>query len=175
MRALPGTAAASRRFAPPRAVRRPRRLLRTAVTVSIAVLLVGGCSSSTPETADPALPATASRQVGPENFGEEIAGGDRFVVNVHTPEEGVIAGTDAAIAFDQLQERAAELPQDRAAALGVYCMTGAMSEAAVRTLVEMGYTDLVELRGGMVAWSQDDRPLLPLGTDHGSVGSGSAS
>ncbi len=67
-----------------------------------------------------------------------LDGGNRFVVNVHTPDEGGIDATDVDIPFDRLEERAAELPQDRKSAIAVYCMTGGMSETAVNTLAGMG-------------------------------------
>jgi rhodanese-related sulfurtransferase len=34
-----------------------------------------------------------------------------------------------------------------------------MSATATRTLVEMGYTDVVDLAGGMNAWVETGRPL----------------
>ena len=36
-----------------------------------------------------------------------------------------------------------------------------MSAVAVGTLRDLGYTDVVELRGGMDAWVADGRELLP--------------
>ncbi|MGI8947320.1 MAG: rhodanese-like domain-containing protein [Ornithinimicrobium sp.] len=149
-----------------------RRLLYSTAALTTAVLLIAGCAATTPEAAPPTASATAARQLGPEAFAAEIDGGDRFVVNVHTPDEGGIDGTDADIPFDRLEERAAELPQDRDAAIAVYCMTGGMSETAVDTLAGMGYVDLVELRGGMVAWEADGRPLIPPAPDQGSAESG---
>lgn len=139
-----------------------RRPFRSSVIV--AVLLATGCSASTPEVTAPTSVATA-RQISPEDFAAKVASGERFVVNVHTPDEGGIAGTDVAIPFDELEQRAAELPQDRGAPLAVYCMSGNMSEVAVATLTEMGYADLVELRGGMVAWEQAGLQLVPRGAD----------
>ena len=89
--------------------------------------------------------------------------GLRFVVNVHTPDEGSISGTTATIAFDQLKTRAAELPQDRSTGLAVYCKTGRMSAEAVISLAALGYRDIIELRGGMLAWATQGRPLDPPG------------
>ncbi len=151
------------------------RLLRSIAATLGAVLLIAGCAATTPE-ADPPPTATATvtaaRQLGPEAFAAEINGGNRFVVNVHTPDEGGIDGTDVDIPFDRLVERAAELPQDRESAIAVYCMTGGMSETAVATLAGMGYVDVVELRGGMVAWEAAGRPLILPAADQGSARSG---
>ena len=137
-----------------------RRLVQVTATVTGVVLLIAGCAAIRPEAVTPSPSASAARQLGPEAFAAEIASGDRFVVNVHTPDEGGIDGTDADIPFDQLEERVSELPQEKAAAIAVYCMTGRMSEIAVDTLAGMGYVDLVELRGGMVAWEADGRTVI---------------
>ncbi|MFP5335742.1 MAG: rhodanese-like domain-containing protein, partial [Actinomycetes bacterium] len=90
----------------------------------------------------------------PVEFAAAVDADDRFLLNVHTPDEGSIPGTDAAIPFDRLEDRAAELPADPGTPLAVYCKTGRMSAEAVTTLATMGYRDLVELDGGMVAWER---------------------
>jgi 3-mercaptopyruvate sulfurtransferase SseA len=36
-----------------------------------------------------------------------------------------------------------------------------MSADAVETLTALGYRDIIELRGGMIAWVADGRTLLP--------------
>lgn len=127
-----------------------------------ALLLAAGCSGP---AAAPSLPGTGSsvpaRLLSPEEFAAETAGGDRFVINVHIPDEGTIAGTDAKIPFDQIEQQGDELPRDRDAPLAVYCRTGTMSKVATATLAGMGYTDVVELRGGMVAWEAAGQSLLP--------------
>jgi len=137
-----------------------RRLLYSTTTVTVAVLLLAGCASDTPQVVTPTDSASVARQLEPEAFAAEVASGDRFVINVHTPDEGGIEGTDASIPFDQLEERAAELPQDPTTAIAVYCRSGGMSEIAVDTIVGMGYVDVVELGGGMIAWEADGRPLI---------------
>lgn len=90
-----------------------------------------------------------------------LADDDVLVLNVHVPDEGSIAGTDAVIPYDEIRERATALPSDLDAPLAVYCKSGRMSAEAVTTLLDLGYTDVVELRGGMDAWTADGRELLP--------------
>lgn len=138
-------------------VRPPFRFLL--VLVAALLLTLTACSQSEPAT--PPGAATAQHQlVGPGAFAEALLDPQRVVINVHTPDEGSIRGTDLAIPFDQLRVRADELPADRAAGLAVYCMSGNMSETAVETLTDLGYVDLTELRRGMEAWEQSGRPLL---------------
>ncbi len=97
----------------------------------------------------------------PSGFADAVTSGERVVINVHTPDEGSIAGPDAAIPFDELRARANELPEDTTTPLALYCRSGSMSAEASVTLAKMGFTDIVELRGGMNAWTASGRDLIP--------------
>lgn len=130
------------------------------------LLTFSGCSSETsgtqPGSATSSSPA--SRLLGPSEFATASASDRRYLLNVHTPDEGSIPGTDAAIPFDEIAAGARGLPKSRSTPLAVYCRTGDMSKTAVARLSTLGYTDVVELRGGMLAWQDDGRKLLPPAT-----------
>lgn len=136
-------------------------------TVVAAVLTTTACSGDAPaSSSDPAdSPAVGSAaagdQLAPAAFADAVADDRTFVVNVHVPDEGSIAGTDAAIPYDEVEARAGELPRGRDARIAVYCLTGRMSAVAGETLRRLGYTDVVELDGGMAAWTAEGRVLLP--------------
>jgi len=85
------------------------------------------------------------------------------LINVHIPYEGEIAGTDLFIPFDQVEAKLAELPADRSAKLVLYCRSGSMSATAARALVRLGYTNVLNLDGGMIAWKQAGHPLVRKG------------
>ncbi len=113
----------------------------------------GGTSGSTGAEASPAL-------VDPDVFAARIEAPGVVTINVHTPNEGSIAGTDLTIAFDQIAE-SGELPEDRGTPLAVYYRSGNMSADAVDDLAALGYSDIVELDGGFNAWEASRRPLEP--------------
>lgn len=123
-----------------------------AALVAVAALLVAGCGG-----AGEAAPA---RLVEPEEFAAAISEPGRITINVHVPDEGSLEGTDLWVPFDAVEARADELPSP-ATPLAVYCRSGRMSAIAVETLSRLGYDDIVELDGGMVAWERDGMPLLP--------------
>lgn len=140
---------------------------RTATTVStviwtvVAVVLLGACSSAGDQPTPSAVPSGAhSRLLGPDEFASAIAESGRVTINVHVPYEGDIPGTDLSIPFDQIAAQTHLLPSEKGAALAVYCRSGPMSATAAATLHSLGYTDVVDLAGGMRAWRADGRPLV---------------
>lgn len=136
----------------------------------LILLLVGvlgavvGCSTAgstaAPTAESTSLPAVV-RQLDPVEFSAQLP--SRMTINVHVPDEGSLPDTDLALPYNQISARQNELPVDRSTAIAIYCMTGNMSAIAGKTLSELGYTDVVELRGGMEAWRAAGLPFVPAG------------
>ncbi len=82
------------------------------------------------------------------------------LINVHVPYEGEIQETDLFIAFDRIQADLAQLPADKGARIVLYCRSGSMSATAARTLVKLGYLDVWNLDGGLIAWKQGGHPVV---------------
>ena len=135
---------------------------RLPVLIAAVVLLLGACGGSggTDDARPAATTASASGAVSPEEFAAFIAENPEVpLVNVHIPYEGHIEGTDSFVAFDEIADWDG-LPSDKAAPLAIYCRSGNMSATAVETLSALGYRNIVELDGGMNAWSSADYGLL---------------
>ena len=135
-----------------------RAVLGTVLALGMAATACSGGRADEPAAAT--SPVAGAEQVAPAEFAAVVADEDVVTVNVHVPDEGTIPGTDAAIPFDRIATSVDELPQERSTQLAVYCRTGTMSAEAVQELLGLGYTDVVELRGGMDAWTADGRELL---------------
>jgi rhodanese-related sulfurtransferase len=78
---------------------------------------------------------------------------DFFLLDVHIPEQTHIPGTDAFIDYRKLTENLDKLPQNKNAKLVVYCRSGSMSRAAATELIELGYTNVYDLEGGINAFN----------------------
>jgi rhodanese-related sulfurtransferase len=98
------------------------------------------------------------RQVSATTFERLVADPASVVINVHTPYEGEIVGTDAVVAYDAIIGSAA-LPVDKSTPLLLYCKTGRMSAEAASALGAAGYTNIVLLVGGTDAWQASGRPI----------------
>ncbi|WP_231855969.1 rhodanese-like domain-containing protein [Nocardia cyriacigeorgica] len=128
----------------------------------LAVELTACWSGGEPDLASPSttVRAESSRLLPPAEFAAAMAEPARVTINVHVPFEGYLDGTDRMIPYNEISSQAAQLPADRATPLAIYCLSGRMSVDAMQALVALGYTDVVDLRGGMQAWQADGRPVL---------------
>ena len=125
-------------------------------TVPAATTTIAATTTAATTTAT-AAPAGQVRLLDPADFQAQSAG--RVLINVHIPDEGSLPGTTQSLPYNEVTARAAELPADRSTPLAIYCMSGSMSAIAGQELLDLGYTDVIELDGGMRAWQASGRSL----------------
>ena len=126
-------------------------------TLAGAVIGFAGCGAGRGDESSRPV-----RTLDPDGFAGAIAEPGRVLINVHVPDQGSIAGTDLWIPFDEISTSRGELPE-ASTALAVYCRSGAMSAEAAETLARLGFTDIVDLGGGMLAWRDSGRALFRVG------------
>jgi phage shock protein E len=175
--------AAGKPAAPRGAVTRPRggaaggagamgsnrtRLIAAVIGVLVvAVVAIGGFmllsndgGSGSSGTATVQTSAGTYTNITPAKLASELKTHDFTLLNVKTPYIGEIDGTDLYIPYTDIAARASELPTDKTAQIVVYCRSGAESAIAVQTLLQLGYTNIQNLDGGMNAWTASGRTLV---------------
>ncbi len=80
---------------------------------------------------------------------------DIFLVDVHTPEQRHIKGTDLFIPYNEIEKYKDKFPKDKTTPIYLYCKGGPMGNAAARSLHELGYRNLFNLDGGAGAWQKN--------------------
>ncbi len=89
-----------------------------------------------------------------QEFNAAISKGDVLLVDVHTPEQAHIKGTDHLVPHNKVAEHLDTFPSDKSTPIYLYCKTGHMVNVAARTLFSQGYTNVYNLEGGTKAWKK---------------------
>lgn len=85
---------------------------------------------------------------------------DFELINVHIPYDGEIEGTDSLLPFNDISSNLDMLPEDKSSKIVVYCRSGSMSATASKELVERGYTNILNLSGGMNNWRESGFTII---------------
>jgi rhodanese-related sulfurtransferase len=120
----------------------------------IAVVLAS-CRSKAVTGEDVSVAVGSYKNVTPKELNTMLKDKDFLLVNVHIPFAGNIASTDLSIPYDQIEQNLSHLPSDKNAKIVLYCRSGRMSQIAAENLVSLGYTNIWNLKGGMIDWEKD--------------------
>jgi rhodanese-related sulfurtransferase len=148
------------------------RLSLVATPLALLLAVAAACGSDGDVANDSATPGGASLgttveveggsfvDITPNELESMLTGKDFPLANVHIPYDGEIEDTDLFLPFDEVAEHLGELPSQRDSKIVLYCRSGSMSATAATTLVGLGYTNVWNLDGGMIAWEDAGYPLL---------------
>lgn len=97
----------------------------------------------------------------PDNFKKIVDQKEVLVLDVRTRQEYEVGHLPSAINIDiyasDFWERISELDRDQKYA--VYCRSGNRSSQAINMMKDMGFSQLVELDGGVIAWTRSGQGL----------------
>ena len=138
----------------------PIRLL-TVFTLSLLLLFSTACAAATSTAPSAGGNSGPYRTASVQDLNQMLANGESvFVLDVRTPAEytgdGHIAGSTL-IPVDQVANRLAEIPTDQTVAC--FCRSGNRSQVACQTLANAGYTNLLNIDGGITAWKAAGFPV----------------
>lgn len=118
----------------------------------LTTLLLIACS--TPDT-------VGVTQVSPKESAGLVANDMAVIIDVRTVAEWDKKHIPGAtlIPVDELKGRLTELEKYKGKQIIMHCAVGGRSSQAVELLKKEGFTDVVNMTGGFVAWEQDKLPV----------------
>lgn len=139
------------------------RLLAVALTGLVLVAAPACGSSESAGTGAPTASASSPagiRTLAPKDASATLTGG-RVVVDLRTAGEfaaGHLAGAkDLDFYQSTFKDELGKL--DRNTAYLIYCHSGNRSGQAREMMTQLGFTDVVEVKGGIAAWTADGLPV----------------
>ena len=117
--------------------------MKKSCAVIAMLFFVAGCNFQKPDYV---------KTISADELNRTLQNADIFLVDVHTPQQRHIKGTDLFIPYDDVAKYQDKLPQDKNTPIYLYCEGGPMGNAAARSLYELGYRNLFNLEGGAKAW-----------------------
>ncbi len=130
--------------------------MKKLIFILLSALILTACQSKTVAGETITVAGGTYQNITPHELNTMLKDNDFIFVNVHIPFAGNIQDTDLSIPYDQINtpENLSQLPTDMDAKIVLYCRSGRMSEIAATELVSLGYTNIWNLDGGMLAWEQ---------------------
>lgn len=135
-------------------------LILIAVLLSAVVLFwitnVSSGSSNVVVNEEQKTTNSSVKLVSSQEFASLAKEKNAFLIDVHTPEQTHIPGTNAVIPFDKIIENINKLPADNSVPILVYCRSGSMSRKASEEIAALGYTNVYDLDGGTNAYKESN-------------------
>ncbi len=100
------------------------------------------------------------QDISTKELADMLESKDFTLVNVHVPYIGDIEKTDVSIPFNEIVDNLDKLPEDKSSKIVLYCQSGSMSKVAADTLSQLGYTNVYDVKGGMIQWQKEGNTLL---------------
>jgi rhodanese-related sulfurtransferase len=136
-----------------------REIWTTIGLLAVLALVLAGCGTGSSTSDGFTRNADGYADISVQQLSGMLENKDLTLVNVHIPYEGEIPQTDLFIAYDEIGGHLDQLP-DKNATIVLYCRSGGMSTSAAEELVELGYSNVLEVDGGFNAWKAAGYELL---------------
>lgn len=105
----------------------------------------------------------AWQRVGADEFADAVESEtEAFLLDTRTQPEWEQDGhlsNATLIPHDELEQRDDELPEDKSITILLYCRSGNRSQQAAQTLLDLGFTNIIELNTGINGWKDAGYPV----------------
>ncbi|MEL7605957.1 MAG: rhodanese-like domain-containing protein [Sedimentibacter saalensis] len=128
-----------------------KKIMIAAAVLAILALALTGCSKSTEE--ESVNEKIQYIKISPKDAKEIMDNEESIVLDVRTKDEydqGHIEGA-VLLSVDEISSKAEEVLKDKKAKILVYCRSGNRSATAAKTLIKMGYENVLDF-GGIIDW-----------------------
>ncbi|MEA5093546.1 MAG: rhodanese-like domain-containing protein [Sedimentibacter saalensis] len=128
-----------------------KKIMIAAAVLAILALALTGCSKSTEE--ESVNEKIQYVKISPKDAKEIMDNEESIVLDVRTKDEydqGHIEGA-VLLPVDEISSKAEEVLKDKKAKIVVYCRSGNRSATAAKTLIKMGYENVLDF-GGIIDW-----------------------
>jgi rhodanese-related sulfurtransferase len=123
------------------------------VVALLLAFLLSGCIASSPNW----------QRVNVEEFDRAIEENENaFLLDVRTQTEWEQDGhleNATLVPHSELEAREGELPSEKDTMILLYCRSGNRSQDAAQTLVDLGFTNIIELETGINGWKDAGMPV----------------
>ena len=126
---------------------------------SIVLATCGQAAKTSPQGRAIEVNGGSYRNITPREAKVMLEDKDFLFVNVHIPYEGEIPETDLFVPYDEIEKNLSRFPEDKGEKMVIYCRSGGMSATAANTLVQLGFTNVWDLDGGMRGWEGEGYEL----------------
>lgn len=135
----------------------------------LSILLVVACSNNkTTETVSEKSGTVINKSVGIDEFEKLLSAKTAQLIDVRTPEEFEPAHIKDAknININDVDFETQVSSLTKTAPVLVYCLSGGRSSAAAEKLGEMGFTEVYNMEGGIMAWDAANKALEKSGNEN---------
>lgn len=104
------------------------------------------------------------KEINVQDLKTKKEGNEKFVLlDVREDWEYMVSNIDGIhIPLGELPQRVSEIEHEKTSELIVMCRAGGRSAKAIEYLTANGFTNVINLKGGMKAWGKEIDPSLPV-------------
>jgi rhodanese-related sulfurtransferase len=129
------------------------------MTAALLLACSGGANSEVTGTEVP-VDGGFYRDVSPAQLSSMLEDKDFVLINTDPSFSVKIPETDLHIPAPEFGQNLDLIPQNKSAKIVVYCQVSMNSSIVARQLVNLGYTNIWNLAGGLIAWQQQGYPVI---------------